>query len=441
MKTKKQPKEQKPQAHRRAKGSGSLVKRGDTFTARWVVDGKVYTRSTGEGDRRKAMDKLKEYLEPFAFKKDAQKLTAIASQIEGAEAKAEALLPALSLLNSFTAYVNSPNRPDSGARTLGDYESQFNTFISWVNKNYPEITELRQITQEVAYKFAGHIGATMSANRFNKYVVFFRCFWKSMLKHPDARLKVNPWLDIQNKTVVTHSRRELTVEELTRLIEASKGEMRLLLAIGIYTGLRLSDASCLNWGSVDMVKGVIKLIPSKTARTSKKEVRIPIHKILFGLLQQCPEEKRKGYVMPNIAERYHAFNGALSKDIKDLFESVDIKTSSEGKGKRQQADCGFHSLRHTFVSLCASGGVSQSIVQELVGHGSPAMTAHYSHITMDSAKGAIATLPSIGGAGTPAQICNATQSEFEAILTKLATLTKKQLKEVVKQAQLIIKTK
>ena len=31
--------------------------------------------------------------------------------------------------------------------------------------------------------------------------------------------------------------------------------MRLLLALGIYCGLRLGDAACLDWSNVDMVTG------------------------------------------------------------------------------------------------------------------------------------------------------------------------------------------
>ena len=428
-------------ASQRAKGTGCLVKRGDIYMARWMRDGKIYTRTTEESDKDAAKLKLAAFLEPFSFKQDSEKLSAISKKIEGAEAHADALLPAMALLNAFKAYVDSPNRPDSGERTMKDYEGQFNRFIDWMKEHHPEATEARQVSKDMAFQFAGHIGKTLTPNSFNKYIVLLRRVWKVLLRHPDARLKLNPWEEIQHKTLTTHSRRELTVEELGRIIEASKGEMKLLLALGIYCGLRLGDAATLSWSNVDMVKSVITLVPAKTSRRSKKRVQLPIHKTLYLLLQETPESKRRGYVMPAIAARYQSSFGLLGRDIASLFQSVGIDTTMEVEGKRSVADCGYHSLRHTFVSLCAAGGVSQSVVQSLVGHGSPAMTQHYTHVSAKTAQAAIATLPNITGTDTPTDDTGATGAKLGAILKKLDGLTKEELKQLVKQAQAIIKTK
>lgn len=49
----------------RGKGSGTLVMRGKVWCARWTVEGKVFTRTTGTSDRRKAEAKLAEYTAPF----------------------------------------------------------------------------------------------------------------------------------------------------------------------------------------------------------------------------------------------------------------------------------------------------------------------------------------------------------------------------------------
>ncbi|MFM1551463.1 MAG: tyrosine-type recombinase/integrase [Lentisphaeria bacterium] len=57
---------------------------------------------------------------------------------------------------------------------------------------------------------------------------------------------------------------------------------------------------------------------------------------------------------------------------------------------------GFHSLRHSFVSFCANAGVPLSTVQKLIGHGSPAMTRHYHHLSDEAAQSAMAALPMNG---------------------------------------------
>lgn len=427
---------------RRAKGKGCLIKRGNIYTARWVKDGKVYVRSTEESDKKEAAKKLAEFLEPFAFKNDADKLAAISKKIDTAEVRADDLFPALTLTSAFKAYVDSPNRPDSGPRTMADYECQFNKFIKWVEENHPGVKEMRHITKDIAFQFAGHLGTTLTPNSFNKYVALLRRVWKVLEDHKDARLKLNPWEKIEPKTLTTHSRRELTVKELTSLIEASSGEMRLLLAFGIYCGFRLGDAALIQHSNCDMDRRLITITPQKTERKNKT-VKIYIHNTLFNLLNEIPKSKRKGYVMPGIAARYQSSFGLLARDITKLFNSVGIETTVESaKGlTRRRAECGYHSLRHCFVSLCASGGVSQSVVQSLVGHGSPAMTQHYTHIDAATTQRAIATLPSIGGAIIPVEATDATESEIEAVLLKLSTMTKEQLKKVVKQAQSIIKTK
>lgn len=430
-------------AAQRAKGSGCLIKRGSLWTARWTVDGKTYVRTTGESDKRKAEKKLEQFVEPFGFKQDAEKLAAMATKIDGAEAQADALLPALTLLNTFTAYRASPNRPDSGERTTNEYEGKFNKLVDWLRDTHPEVRELRQVSKEIASEFAGHIGGLLTANTFNKYMVLMKCIWRVLADNPEARLKVNPWEGITTKRLVTHSRRELTIEELRRVIDASSGEMRLLLAIGIYSGLRLKDAALLQWSNVDMVKGVISVIPAKTARRTGKRITVPVHRTLYALLNECPEDMRTGYIMPTLAKRYLSFNGALATDVGRLFRSVKIDTTvtaaTQGGGLRKAADCGFHSLRHSFVSLCASGGVPMAIVQNLIGHGSIAMTQHYFHVDGEQAKTAIGALPCFTGVDTPAPAADATQSGFDAILEGLEKLTAGQLKKVVSRCKEIIK--
>ena len=62
---------------------------------------------------------------------------------------------------------------------------------------------------------------------------------------------------------------------------------------------------------------------------------------------------------------------------------------------RRGVEVGFHSLRHSFVSLCANAGVPLAAVQAIVGHSSPAMTRHYSHLGIEAARGAVAALPAV----------------------------------------------
>jgi len=430
-------------ARGRSKGAGTLVLRGKTWYARWVVDGKIYTRTTGTSSRREAEKILEDLVAPFRLGSEEKTLETMAARLGGVQAqiaKIEDAAPATSVFNGWQAYIDSHNRPDSGPVTLSQYEGWYEAFARWVEVEHPETVELRQVTQSHADEYAGHLLKRVSATTFNRHINLLALAWRVL--EETARLPVNVWKKIGRKRFQVHSRRELTLEELGRVCEAAQGEMRLLLAVGIYTGLRLGDAACLDWGSVDMVKGIISVIPSKTARRSQKRVTIPIHATLYAMLADCPEHRRKGYVMPNMAARYQAFNAALAKDVTKLFQSVGIETRTETKGRRARVDVGYHSLRHTFVSLCAAGGVSQSVVQSLVGHGSPAMTAHYTHIGIKTAQNAVAVLPDVTHTtNTLPEHADATGAKFDGLLSMLDTCTDEQLAKVAAKIKKITSTR
>ena len=417
---------------RKGKNVGCLVLRGKTWFARWVVGKKTFTRTTKTGNKETAEAKLKEFTAPFRLGGEEKTLETMAARLGGVRAeiaKHEDEKPATTIQNGWREYLDQHNRPDSGPVTLSQYEGWYRAFAKWFEEHYPKkdddgkpvSSELRQVTQEQADQYAGHLLKLVTATTFNRHMNALALVWRVLGK--TARLSFNPWKAISRKRFVVHSRRELTIEELEKLFNKAQGEMRLLLALGTFCGLRLGDAACLEWGNVDMVKGIISLIPQKTARRSHKRVTVPIHRALYAMLEVIPKALRHGYVMPAMAARHQSFNAALAKDVADLFLSVDIKTNvnamtksekealkeerekakaegkefpkAEPKGPRARADCGFHSLRHTFVSLCAAGGVSQSVVQSLVGHGSPAMTQHYTHIGIETAQKAVALLPDV----------------------------------------------
>ena len=99
-----------------------------------------------------------------------------------------------------------------------------------------------------------------------------------------------------------------------------------------------------------------------------------------------------------MARRYNKYSlrPGITKQIRKHFEACGIQCHKDGTGKkviggeviktgkRAVVEVGFHSLRHTYVSLHAERGTPAAIIQGNVGHGSPAMTAHYTHIS-DSA--------------------------------------------------------
>ena len=430
---------------RRGNHTGTLIKRGNTYLAQWSVrgpDGKrkrisKSTHCSSIEDARAFLEKEMKNLtlddtEKFVDKLlDAKKLIHIERQ-EIAEAKAaeEDAKPALAIKDGFDTFRSSKRRKDCRDRTIDGYESQYETFATWMHDYHPEVAELRKVTSAEADDFSTYLLNHKSSNTHNKYITLLAYVW-NVLKEP-ARITDNPWERIAKKSVNMHIRRELTVEELTRVCGSLEGEMRLLFAFGIYTGLRLGDCATMDWGKIDLVRGLLTTNPHKTDKTF---VRIPLHPTLAGMLSEVPEKERRGFVLPETAEVYGRNASVLTNRIQKTFRRAGIQTSSAAEdGKKARVDVGFHSLRHTFVSLSANAGVPLAVVQSIVGHSNPVMTRHYFHASDDALKGAVAAIPDvIEATGNPAQLPPpAGKDKLSAIHDEIASLADTELVELSK---------
>ena len=397
----------KRKQRKRAKGSGTLRLRGGTWQARWQVNGKVYVRTTGTGSRREAERRLAEFTADFRSRDERHIVECLAARVRGLDTEIERMADeraALPVAAAWTAYTRLQSRPDTGRRTLDGYASQYWRLIEWLRANHPEVTTIQQITRPVAEAFAEHLAHNFAAGTFNKYIVLFRSVWSALAE--TARLKANPWDAIRRKRQNPHTRRALTAAELVRVLTAAEGETRVLFAVGAYTGLRLGDCATLRWDAVDMEARTITVVPRKTQRReTAPAVTVPIHPSLLALLAETPPGARHGAVMPRTAERYERNPTLVTWQTRRVFESCGIETRGRGSGSKAAVEVGFHSLRHTFVSMSANAGTPLAVVQSLVGHSTPTMTMHYYHGTTDAARAAVNALPAIpgtdGGEGAP----------------------------------------
>jgi hypothetical protein len=94
-------------------------------------------------------------------------------------------------------------------------------------------------------------------------------------------------------------------------------------------------------------------------------------------------------------------------------------------------EVGFHSLRHTFVSLCRAANAPLSVVESIVGHSNPAMTRHYTHTSEAAAGAAVAALPDITGQAVVMPVLPAADEMISKAKVRelVETLTHSNLKE------------
>lgn len=395
--------------------TGHLFRRGKNFYVRWTIGGKVFSKALRDDSgnaittKREAEEAQVKLMAPFAVGDETAALESIVGKLAGRKAELakweNEQNPPLAVTHAWSQFIASSNRPDSGPSTLRQYEFQWSAFADWIKEKQGESITLRDITKELAEEYAGQLNhGKFSPSTFNKHLNLLTLVFR-VLKHK-ARLALNPWEEIQRKRVVAHSRRELTVEELRNVCQSAEGELRVLLALGVYSGLRLGDCCTLRWGEVDLVRGFIRRIPNKTARRNPKPVIIPIHQTLRDLLSETPADRRNEFVLPEICNRYTKRSDLVTDTVQRHFKKCGIQlhkpSTTTGKEKhRAVIEVGFHSLRHTFVSLCRESHAPLAVVESIVGHSNPAMTRHYTHVGELAAGQAVASLPSIIGEETP----------------------------------------
>ena len=406
----------------REKGMGNLQQeKSGRWTMRVGIGGKRYCRSTRTKDREQAERVLQRFLAPFGLGNNR-----------------------LPLADVWLEYVKSPNRNELANATLNGKRQVWMQFAKWMEHFYLPVKDLAGVTSEMIAEYLACVRSEVCASTYNTRVCVLREIFHVLAVK--AGLEYDPWEGVRLRPDDSHSRRELTMDELKRLLDAAKKvdvEWHTLFLIGIYTGLRLGDCCRLDWSQINLAQGVIQLVPRKTRRHHQRMVTIPIHPTLGRALLECNvrmweygNEKMRnceneemvacengeqsdnsslshssnsslsyshnltlhsGPVLPTIADAYAHAHWKVNHTLKRIFKAANITTSVKIEGRKHRTpEATFHSLRHTFVSFAANAGVPLHIVQSIVGHESTAMTRHYYHESVDALRNAVNAIPSLG---------------------------------------------
>lgn len=378
---------------------GYIYLRGDVYWVQYRIDGKLYRESLETSSDREAKSKAAEKLAPYAAKGEAERLAVIGARLKDAKHRAASAGGSATLAASWPAFLalDKEARPDPGPATLAQYESHWNTFTAWIEKAAPAVKSLADVRESHAAGFIRHLNTSgLSVGRVNKYKRFLKMFFRVLLGGAD-----NPFEAVKAQKDVQTAKQPFTVEELRKIVEASSGEMRILYLLGAGTGLRLGDCCTLQWGEVDLARRLIFRVPNKTARRGET-VKIGLPPTLAAHLAALP--RTAPFVLPGLAAEYLAGKSPeIVKRIGQHLEGCGIQTvkpgTGEGTGTRAVVLKGFHSFRHSFVSLNADAGTPQATMQKLVGHGSPMMTLHYLTPSDSMVLKAADSLPALLGDG------------------------------------------
>ena len=403
----------------------TLMKRGKTWYVRFQHGGKDIWRSTKQTSKSKAEDESRKIIErekgtrsvSIMFDEVLAQITAIEDSAERDKTRRElarkllqGITARLAISDAWEVWLANPNKGRRGEQkesTIEGYWAIWKRFAvdhkeedkrGWLRREYPGVKYLHEVTDTMTDAYAADLwGSGVSPSTFNAHKKFLKSMFQTLSIR--AGMELNPWNHIKTLEKETESKRMLSKKELAEVCSSATGERRYWIAIGLYTGLRLGDVITLRWDEVDLDSEEIKRVPLKVDRKGqRKEITIPIHPVLAAMFRELRKDSSDGavYLFPDAVKKYRRERASITKPMQKFFEDCGIETTEQAtNGHRRKAivRVGFHSLRHSFVSLCASNKVPQSAIMELVGHGSPAMTAIYTHTTDKARKQAIGKLP------------------------------------------------
>ncbi len=291
-------------------------------------------------------------------------------------------------------YVKRRSREVSKA-TLAAYKGAATRFKTWLGES--AAMELFRIEKRHGVEFRDHIANSLNPNTVNHTIKVLRVFFTDAKR--DGLIFDNPFQDVPllRKERNENARRGFKVEEIHAVVREVTGtEWVSLIRFGLYTGQRLGDLAGLRWSAVDLAHDEIRFTTAKTGRVVIVPLCTPLKKHLLSLpAGDVPDAP----VHPRAAEMGVSH---LSREFGEVLARCGFRVKANhdkaknGRASRRELNAlSFHSLRHSAVSMMKNAGISPAVVQDLVGHDSAEMSAHYTHIESEAKRRALDTLPVI----------------------------------------------
>lgn len=142
--------------------------------------------------------------------------------------------------------------------------------------------------------------------------------------------------------------------------------------LGLFCGLRLNETLRLKWTDINFSKNILTVYQSKTNKTVSIPLSIYLVNEFIDYQSKCPDD----YLFEGEGLRRGRIS-TYGNHFRRLFKGLGITNFS------------YHSLRHTFATLCSDTGADIVTTKELLGHSDITMTTRYSHKQIDVKRSAI----------------------------------------------------
>lgn len=207
------------------------------------------------------------------------------------------------------------------------------------------------------------IGRGRSAATRARHVAAVRSFYRWMLR--EERVERSVAEDLQAPKVGRTLPHVLSVASASEVVESPVSALeRALLEVLYGSGIRVSEASGLDWADVDLAQGRLLVRHGKGG----KQRIVPIGPPAVEALTSLREEASDGPVFLNA-------RGARMQP-RSMRRIVKKAGMLAGEGGLHP-----HALRHSYATHLLDGGADLRGIQELLGHADLSTTQRYAHVS------------------------------------------------------------
>ena len=283
-----------------------------------------------------------------------------------------------------------------------------------------EACQIRKMSELDAEKVQRYLSGQIASGRMSERTAnhylrhtkgFFRWLWQTDRLDKD----ISKYLHLR-RIAHTRRRRALSTDEITCLLdwlnhqapprEGLSGRQRAAAyKLALTTGLRAAEIRSLTVSSIDAKTSTITVLAGYTK--NRKEAVLPLRAdVLADLQEQARGKLPTAPLLPLPEKTAEMFQADLAGARQFWIASApdDQSRSRSDFLKRQTADgwADFHSLRHTFATMLAGGGVHPKIAQALMRHSTITLTMDiYSHSYQAAESEALSALPDFAAKPTP----------------------------------------
>jgi integrase len=292
-------------------------------------------------------------------------------------------------------------KPETAPSTYRFYHDKAQRFLDWLENRADQ--QIALITREDILAFRAVELERVAVRSVNHAIKFLRMVFKTA-KEDGKYHDENPASGVKVARLRDGNRRRgFTIPEIQRVLRIANDEWQSLIFFGLYTGQRLGDLARLTWQNLDLDRDEIRFVSRKTGRT----MIIPIAPPLRAQIEKLPAGDDPRQPLHPRAFASVEKSGAvktLSRQFHELLADAGLATrkahrrteAAPGRdGPRELSSLSFHSLRHTATSLMKNAGVNASVVMDIIGHESEAISAHYRHVDEKTKRDALRKMPAL----------------------------------------------